>query len=196
MAPSSYPSWMDWFSKFQDDQRLERLQYCRELERVLEQCRSRRQGNHPQQQQQQSQEQGQEDGIEGLSPGLRMMKYFGWRGMLKGEKPHPLATHIEASCAREQHSLWACRAVSIGCGKDLGALKKCFDHEGAETILVQPKTGYEESSSHEVPCRELQHALGSCVTDGAQKLFQRRLQRNEKSQAQAEGNVAADESKG
>jgi len=34
---------------------------------------------------------------------------------------------IRQSCSREQHAVWACRAVSTGCGKDLSQLKRCFE---------------------------------------------------------------------
>ena len=37
---------------------------------------------------------------------------------------------IRQSCSREQHAVWACRAVATGCGHDLSLLKTCFEKGG------------------------------------------------------------------
>ena len=48
---------------------------------------------------------------------------------------------IRSSCAREEHAVWACRAISTGCGKDLSELKKCFDDVDHHDTESEPNTG-------------------------------------------------------
>lgn len=157
-------SWRQQWDDFHDAQRMERLQACSQLDQILRDCRSGRRRQDPQKQQQQQEQQPQPYGdhtIEGTSAGLRVMKYFGWRGILgptptdprsDGRKddegtadegtaallPPTLRTQIRQSCAREQHAVWACRAVATGCGKDLGALKRCFDGGGGNSSSIGP----------------------------------------------------------
>ena len=164
-----------------DEQRLERLQQCRQLETVLEACRNRK-GTAPKE---------GESQIERTIPGLRMIKYFGWRGLTisKDEENNTTIRNTEAeqvlaaTCAREQHALWACRAVSIGCGRKLGTLKDCFEGEGAVPILSHSQTNYEgqeaasQNSDMQIPCKQLQRDLGECVSQGAHELYQRERQR-------------------
>jgi hypothetical protein len=181
LSSSSSSSWLDRFTNFQDTQRLERLQHCRKLEGVLASCQQ-------QQQQQKTQEDNQENGIESLSPGMRMMKYFGWRGILLKTEDATVKQHIQHACAREQHAVWACRAVSVGCGKELGSLKHCFDDEGAHRVLISPETAYEEKSSAAgagsskllIPCPALQREMGDCVIAGAHALYGRQKAQNQK----------------
>jgi hypothetical protein len=180
LSSSSSSSWMERFSNFQDTQRLERLQHCRKLEVVLASC----------QKQQPQQQQEYQDAIEGLSPGMRMMKYFGWRGILLKTEDATLKQHMQHACAREQHAVWACRAVSVGCGKELGSLKHCFDDEGAHRVLISPDTAYEEKKGagdgskqrqqQLIPCPTLQREMGDCVIAGAHALYGRRSAQNEK----------------
>lgn len=168
-------TWVERWNTFNDDQRVERLHICRQLEKVLDSCRHQNDKNPM--------------AIENLSPGLRVMKYFKWRGILKDleeEQDNPetssrFSQAIQNSCAREQHAVWACRAVATGCGQDLSALKSCFESEGAYTVLVHPSTKYDnkigDNTNNVVPCQEFQQNLGACVTKGAQDLLQRRQQR-------------------
>jgi hypothetical protein len=185
-APSS-SSWSvsslsQWWVDLHDEQRLERLQQCRQLEIVLEACRTRK-GTAPKE---------GESQIERTVPGLRMMKYFGWRGITvnKDQDNNITTTNTQAeqvlaaTCAREQHALWACRAVSIGCGRGLGTLKDCFEGEGAVPVLSHSQTNYEEQEASsqkaemQIPCKQLQRDLGECVGQGAHELYQRQRQRN------------------
>jgi hypothetical protein len=170
-----------WWIDLHDEQRLERLQQCRQLETVLEACRNRK-GTAPKE---------GESQIERTVPGLRMMKYFGWRGLTinKDEENNTTTRNTEAeqvlaaTCAREQHALWACRAVSIGCGQKLGVLKDCFEGEGAVPVLSHSQTNYEgqeaasQNSEMQIPCKQLQRDLGECVSQGANELYQRQRQR-------------------
>ena len=120
------------------------------------------------------------------------MKYFGWRGVLKNthDMPEKLRHAIETSCARERHAVWACRAVALGCGKELGVLKACFDEQGSFAILHQSQTAYELSeeqvatSTTTIPCAQLQAALGTSVQKQAHELLLRQQQRRSEDAAQ------------
>jgi hypothetical protein len=159
-------SWMDQFSSFQDDQRVERLQtHCKSLERLLTNCRETGKSSS--------------EALEQRGLPLRNIKYFDWRGIAKD---HP---KIEKLCTREEHLVWACRAVTIGCGRELGALKGCFQTEGALKVLSTDSTAYEYErsfSEQQVPCQNLQKALGKCVTTGAHELYERRRKRQTESE--------------
>ena len=107
---------------------------------------------------------------------LRNIKYFDWRGIAK---KHP---EIENLCSREEHLVWASRAVAIGCGRELGALKTCFENEGAYKVLMTPTTAYEEGQVQKrmvIPCHERQQKLGNCVSIGANELYERRKRRQD-----------------
>ena len=114
---------------------------------------------------------------------LRNIKYFDWRGITK---KHP---EIETLCSREEHLVWACRAVAFGCGRELGELKTCFQNEGAYNVLTSSTTSYErrqgEEKEHQqqqqtmIPCHDLQQKLGNCVTIGANELYERRKRRQD-----------------
>ena len=119
---------------------------------------------------------------------MRNIKYFDWRGIAK---KHP---EIENLCSREEHLVWASRAVAIGCGRELGALKTCFENEGAYKVLMTPTTAYEEGQVQKqkqqqkstnkqsrmvIPCHELQQKLGNCVSIGANELYERRRRRQD-----------------
>ena len=175
-ASSSWmPSWFaspsalkDRFSEFDDKQRIDRLSACRDLDRILRDCRER----HQEQEGKGSKTKknnlynSSKDPIESVSIGLRNMKYFGWRGILskkevgapsndsgKTKKQETAETtitepdlsvfhpKIRSSCAREEHAVWACRAVATGCGKNLSELKKCF-----EEVDNTSSSGDDESS--------------------------------------------------
>lgn len=181
MSPSSLK---ERFEEFDDKQRLDRLSACQDLDRILNNCRERYQ-NDSQAQSQPANQYGH-DPIESVSIGLRNMKYFEWRGILSSKQretvqddnddddnnkanvnvnngPDLSVFHpkIRSSCAREQHAVWACRAVATGCGKDLSELKRCFEEvdngKGAQSssddglnllpqhirVLTAPYTNYE-----------------------------------------------------
>lgn len=172
MSPlSTSTDWWSWLSKVQDDQRMERLERCRELEDVLKACETQSNYNP--------------NTMEEFPGGLRRIKYFGWRGVLQKEAmPENLKDAIISSCARERHSVWACRAVSLGCGKELGSLKAGFDEQGPVAILYQPHTAYESSGKVDtgIPCAELQATLGSCVRQRGIELLERKQQQQQQQQ--------------
>lgn len=219
---STSESWWSWFSKFQDEQRLERLQQCRQIEDLLKKCventvnsNSNSNSNSSSSSSSNSKKKTKAssdssssssyrpNAIEEFSGGLRLMKYFQWRGLLKEEEkdkkeqqqdrllslPPRLRHALISSCARERHAVWACRGVAVGCGKELGALKKAFDEQGPLAVLHEPRTAYESTSSSSssasssstssVPGAESQSALGNCVRRGAHELLHRQRARKD-----------------
>jgi len=200
-SPSS--SWWSWFSNLQDDQRMDRLKRCQDLQTILHKCQRQRVEQHN------DNVKYDPTSIESFSGGLRTMKYFGWRGILQDEEkqeqqqdgneedkerrasssipPKAVQTAVIRSCSREQHALWACRAVAVGCGKELGSLKAGFDEVGKWTVLMETRTAYEghqpqpsttEENDSSIPCAQLQSILGRCVQKGGEELLQRIQQRN------------------
>jgi hypothetical protein len=59
-----------------------------------------------------------------------MLHYFQWRNL-----DPPLPDRARETCAREEHALWACRAVATACGPDLVAVKRCFGARAPAEIL-------------------------------------------------------------
>jgi hypothetical protein len=59
-----------------------------------------------------------------------MLHYFQWRNL-----DPPLPDRARGTCAREEHALWACRAVATACGPDLVAVKRCFGARAPAEIL-------------------------------------------------------------
>ncbi len=237
-STSSWSSWFvspsvlkERFQEFDDQQRIDRLSECRKLDKILHDCRKRNQpGKAKSRYTKNSPDNKTDDPIESISIGLRNMKYFGWRGILKTPAPtspdtdttnsknqesepsktmetvrdgpdlsvfHP---NIRSSCAREEHAVWACRAIATGCGKDLSELKKCFDDvdntDSAQVpqhvrVLTAPYTNYQgivesvagdraASMKRQIPCHEIQRKLGSCVTENGKQLLERKQQREGK----------------
>ena len=217
-SSSASSSWQEQWEEFHDGQRLERLSTCLQLDDILKQCRRQRKFR------QRDESDNDVDPLETISPGLRTMKYYGWRGILTKLKkstssdnddkrddgdgdhdtrhqtqPDPafnkaLHDQIQSSCSREQHAVWACRAVATGCGKELAHLKKCFEDDypnEQEMILVVPHTAYDNSNSAKdnnnkkgtarssiiIPCYEAQQRLGACVTANATSLLERKQKR-------------------
>ena len=237
---TSTSSWSSWFvspsvlkerfQEFDDQQRIDRLSECRKLDKILSDCRKRNQpGKAKSRYTKNTPDDKNEDPIESISLGLRNMKYFGWRGILKTPAPpadtsssdsqdsepsQKMATvrdgpdlsafhpNIRSSCAREEHAVWACRAIATGCGKDLAELKKCFDETDSTEdapfpqhvrVLTAPYTNYQgivesvagdkaATMKRQIPCHEIQRKLGSCVTENGKQLLERKQQREGKQQ--------------
>lgn len=143
--------WIDTFLpeplvRWTEDQRMERLQSCRPLDTLLKQCR---------------QKDAERRKLEDFPLGIRMLRYFDWRHQ---EEPN---------CVREEHALWACRAVALQCGSDLVQLRNCFREKGDSDILSETRTSYEATCENEFSCMELQRKLGSCVLKKANALVRR-----------------------
>jgi len=149
---SSPSSWLDRLPSvardFVDGQRMERLRQCRDLEALLHDCRN----NHHHQQQYQ---------LEDFPMGLRLVRYFQWR-------------NIEAqNCVREEHAVWACRAVGLGCGTELVDLRDCF-RENADDVLEAPPAYWTKSNNESnAVCGQFQHAIAQCVHREATELAKR-----------------------
>ncbi len=63
-------------------------------------------------------------------------------------------------CAKETHELWACRALSIGCGNHVSDLRNCWDSAVSDGI-------------GEMSCKEIQQNMARCVTKNASELAKR-----------------------
>jgi hypothetical protein len=152
-------SWLDtaqYYWKYgMDDQRLQRLQQCRILERTLQACRDRNVSR---------------PSLEEFPGGIRMIRYFDWRGY-EGDD----------SCQRELHSVWACRGVGLQCGSDVVKLRHCFQEVGSDAVLrdVDESAGnaYETLNERAV-CGEWQYQVGQCVARNAAELEARQRLRN------------------
>lgn len=198
---------MDWWNDLHDQQRLERLQQCLRLQEQVAACQQQAaavRNNTKPLARKTPMKGGGEDGIaaiekeaerdiEHIVPGLRMMKYFGWRGIHKSaqnddEDNAKIKNVLDQTCAREQHAMWACRAVAIGCGSELVQLKNCFNAEGAMPVLTQPQTLYEspvgsgsKKKLKRIPCGAIQQEIGQCIHKGTKELVQREAVRKSKS---------------
>ena len=136
------------------------------------------------------------DTIETVPAGIRMLRYFDWRH-LGHPKPtaigstetttvekHTTPTSTEsleqaqklvATCRREEHAVWACRAIALKCGGELSQVRTCFQSlPGAPTQILHYPTQYEGNDdsdpSLQVPCITVQKALASCVAKQATAL--------------------------
>lgn len=140
---------------FADQQRVSRLEACRNLESVLRECQENKKDRVP---------------FEQLAVGIKMLNFFGWRQHQPSD---------ENPCIREEHGLWACRAAALQCGKEMINLRNCFKTQGPEVTLSQTKTAYEGPLSNlnddeDDGCYHLQTVVGSCIWDKAIDLQKRR----------------------
>lgn len=117
----------------------------------------------------------------------------GFKSMLdlnenKEDKPLKNKTKddVETStCSREKHAIWGCRAMSVGCAKELVTLKKCFQND-LGTTNPQHFAYDRQASSDTDPedatenigilldendeCRLDMRNLGDCVTKNMEEL--------------------------
>lgn len=147
MAEDSSPWWTKaqrYWQQINDEQRLERLEQCRQLEAILQDCRVN----------------GGQSKLDDTPSGIRMLRYFNWREV-----------ESDATCQRELHAVWACRAIAVGCGEDLVRLRNCFD-KATPAVILAGEPVYEQASK-QVPCGELQQRMASCIQKSAMDLQQR-----------------------
>jgi hypothetical protein len=71
--------------------------------------------------------------------------------------------NITVSCSKEHHALWGCRAMALGCAKELIQLKKCFN-ENQLNNDPQYFCYDKPSSSPEEVCSLSMRKLGECVS--------------------------------
>ena len=91
---------------------------------------------------------------------------------------------ISTSCHRETHSVWACRALAVGCADHLVPLRKCLQrtgtmathYEGSDTGA--PDDGFSNSRADE--CILEQQALAQCVNIKLEELDKRFRDRQRK----------------
>jgi hypothetical protein len=190
-------------NNFMDQQRLERLKQCQEIDVILKNCLARR----SELRNNKTPTEPALD-IEHSIPGTRMMRYFGWHeetpvsqestsfssllssgGATQDVTSRNAAAQQESttksssslaipSCAKETHALWACRSVCLACAEHLKNVKDCLDGLPNDVISI-PETAYEPTSyTGLIPCRQSQEELGKCVIQQAKEL-QKRLNRNE-----------------
>lgn len=76
-----------------------------------------------------------------------------------------------AGCARETHELWACRALALGCGQDLGKLKTCWNK--SQQALVGENNGGLSNDGSDPSCRMEQRGMAHCATKNAAELAKR-----------------------
>lgn len=172
-------SWINqakqWMSLNMDAERIARLKHCRVLQDTLAACRKNAKLK---------QVENDRLHLEASPPGMRMVTFFRWRHV----------HDYDATCQREEHSLWACRAVALQCGQELFALRECFsDKQGlcvsgepvdVGEILKHKRTAYESNKKIKptdvIPCREFQEKVGTCIAENSKALARRHLERNAK----------------
>jgi hypothetical protein len=217
---SLFGSLQSKWRQISDSQRIDRLQQCQALHDILSECRQRnadpqrhdesrgrelrRKEREIQQMSSQSPSVASTVGdattttaaasetptIENTPAGIRMLHYFQWRN-LEEEDGASVLVDARRLCTREEHALWACRAVATACGPDLVQVKRCFDETGPsilqqaaayDKVSAVPSTSEEAkvresasstSSSSSPPCVDVQRSMGSCVARGIDGLNQR-----------------------
>ena len=75
------------------------------------------------------------------------------------------------SCSRESHSVWACRALALGCADHLVPLRKCLRETKSDGIFYDNTDG--AATSVEGACALEQIALAKCVASNTADLKQR-----------------------
>jgi len=142
-----YSQAKDWVMLQMDRQRIERLQQCRILQDTLADCRKAATNNKPSSGDPTDAQQDRRTvHLEQSQSGLRFLKYFKWRNVHDHDD----------TCQRETHAVWGCRAVALQCGRELQALKECFDRtqevdpsgepQNVRAVLGCRQTAYEAAS--------------------------------------------------
>ena len=165
----------EWLSLNMDNERSARLKQCRILQDTLTACRKNAKLK---------QVDADRLHLEASPPGMRMVTFFRWRHV----------HDYDATCQREEHSLWACRGVALQCGQELTALRECFNEKqgllvngevvDAGEVLKHKRTAYESNKKTKptdvIPCREMQEKIGMCIAENSKALALRHLERNAK----------------
>ena len=92
-----------------------------------------------------------------------------------------------ASCHRETHSVWACRALAVGCADHLVPLRKCLQRTGTVATHYEGSTGTAGgeaddgfSNGNADECILEQRALAQCVNVKLEELDKRFRDRQRK----------------
>ena len=209
-SSSSSSIWSrDYWTGLMDQQRLERLRQCYALNAILKACEHdhHRHTKHQHTKKEKtgsSKDTHQKEGgipkLDEVGGGIRMLHYYGWRQTqqhMMQQQQHsnsknstPAAAAAAATivhqpgCIPERHAVWACRAIALGCGKELNVMKTCFDDHTAE-VLSERKTAYEQADKKDdhnsnsnkrpraIPCADFQKAVGKCIQESTTGLTQR-----------------------
>jgi hypothetical protein len=131
-----------------DDQALERLMACRELEQVRQDCLDRK----------------YERRVKDTSSGLRIARLYEFE-----EVDNP---RVKSLCQQEEHLVWTCRALALQCGSHVSKVKACFEEAGVENVIAQ-KTNRAYEGAKKGPCWHFQSEMGKCIQENADMLAQR-----------------------
>ncbi|KAL9181032.1 hypothetical protein ACHAXT_009837 [Thalassiosira profunda] len=182
------------FTAFADRQRAERLENCRQLERVLKDCQAaddarttegrgssvpagevkmtsqvKRISRFFRWDEADAPEQSAEDGGNVFNEAVSTVFDKDGKGAGAVKKPERI-NRFSGSCAREVHELWACRALALGCGGYLAELRDCW----SDTKQIASGKGGGERS-----CRDIQIDMSKCVNKRAAELVER-MQKSKK----------------
>ena len=170
------------FTRFADQQRIDRLEQCRQLERALKACQSA----------------NDEPGALGTTDvpdersRARIARFYKWK-----ESEHPesqdaaqadpsfqsdgeshqsqtAGARSRRDCSKETHELWACRALALGCGGHVRDLRQCW--MDAQIVDAHAPTGGEGAglqNGTRHSCQDVQMSLASCVNKRAAELAER-----------------------
>uniref|UniRef100_A0A7S2MYV3 Uncharacterized protein n=1 Tax=Helicotheca tamesis TaxID=374047 RepID=A0A7S2MYV3_9STRA len=187
--PGGLSGWLfgrdNFLGRFANEQRLERLQNCQNIELALQSCERRREAAL-------RGENISVDELDKTGDEKKIERYYGWDEMGGRHSPRPEEDSTITNpggengnikvptCARESHAVWACRALALGCAVDMMKLKECFD-KSQQDVLKVSRTEYEangevnsKSQSDETAiCGLEQRNLGACVRDNAHHLQRR-----------------------
>mmetsp|Transcript_15760 Transcript_15760/g.26921 ORF Transcript_15760/g.26921 Transcript_15760/m.26921 type:complete len:227 (+) Transcript_15760:102-782(+) len=185
---------------FADRQRIERLEQCRQLERILKSCQA---ANDAQLAGNGSETNASEnEDIPASKSGVRIARFFKWNspdpdvqqaisssGVLSeaaasfqgsdDEKTQNLQIKKSArprfskDCARETHELWACRALALGCGNHLSDLRRCWNDADSPDDKSQAGNEITFGVGDEKSCRNIQINMANCVNKNAAELASR-----------------------
>jgi hypothetical protein len=166
---SLWNSIQTWWTGIMDEERLDRLHQCRLLEDIYGECQRSNLEFDP-----------DRVHLEDIPIGIRQVRFFDWRD-----------NHdFDRTCQREEHAIWACRAISLKCGTELADLKSCFDNlssrgglntKNPSTVLSRTETAYANPNApDDLPCRSLQQKLGQCVSKNSKELLERQAVRSDK----------------
>lgn len=214
------PSLKDYFSSFVDQQNLERLRQCAEIEQALVECEK----IHKNLEMLSNDKSGRHDleihpkfQLHDSRAGMRIARFYGWGlrnpraeeaiAAMRGSRSALHSMHntgaseitrkndesikedsiilnsfgnrdanksVSASCSKEHHALWGCRAMALGCAKELIQLKKCFseNHIGNDPKYFSYDIKEKISSNDEV-CSLNMREVGACVTSKWNELNER-----------------------
>lgn len=196
----------NFLGRFADDQRVERLKGCAELERALKACVARRdemlKASSGGSVRATVGARGDDARRRDDRSGAKIARFFRWGGggdAAAGGKdragdndvssgPSGASSSEISSCARETHEAWACRGMALGCASDLVELKKCFREKEEEAYFSSQSSTYAGNDANDgtgggpkaAACAEEQRKLGTCAAVNAARLQERIRNRSRK----------------